>query len=421
MRDRRRAPRRSAIWPARVAGAIILICAVVVAIFDSLPVRMARLSVFDAFQRAAPREMAGPSVDPVTVVGIDEKSLASLGQWPWPRTRLADLAKRLVDMGARVVAFDMVFAEKDRWSARAGAGGDAAFATAIKGRPVVLGMAGAAAGTGDAARAYPGRTVALDGPGSLGHLPWVGHLVRDIPELEQNAAGLGALVLFDDGDGIVRRVPTVFRTPAGVVPSLFIEALRVGKGKGGLRIEADMAGLQAIHLDGGPAIATDAYGCVWPRFSRQENREILPAVDVLNGTIRAERIAGRYVLVGVTAAGIGDVRVTPLRQVVPGVEIHVQALEDALSGRLLLRPNYLSGIELACLIVSGLLAILSFTVCYGGLLLPALVAEVAALGWLSWSLFVGRHLLFDVSLSIATVLVLFAAIVVLRPSRGGRW
>lgn len=421
MRDRRKAPRRSATWPARVAGAIVLIGAMVVAIFEPFPVDRVRLLVFDLLQRAAPRETVKPWANPVVVVGIDEKSLANLGQWPWPRARLADLTGRLADRGARVVGFDIVFAEADRWSMQTGAGGDAAFAAAIEGRPVVLGMGAKPADARAAIRPYPGRTVAIDGQHSLRHLLRVEGLLRNIPEPERRAAGLGAFLLFNDGDGITRRVPTVLRTPEGVVPSFFAEALRVGLGAKGLRVEDGMSGLQAIRFDGGPTIATDSDGTVWPYFSRLENREILSAVDVLDGAIGRERIAGRYVLVGGTAAGLGDVRVSPLGQWIPGVEIHAQALEGALGGTLLVRPGYLIGAEFVCLVISGLLAILGFTVCSAVLLLPALMAEVAALGWLSWSLFVGRHLLFDVSLSVVTVFVLFAVIVAVRQSRTGHW
>ena len=51
---------------------------------------------------------------PVTIVDIDEKSLAKFGQWPWPRTRIADLVINLTKLGAVAIAFDIVFSEPDR-------------------------------------------------------------------------------------------------------------------------------------------------------------------------------------------------------------------------------------------------------------------------------------------------------------------
>ena len=414
MGEGRKASRRRTVWSGRVVGAAVLACAVAAALFQPFPVNEIRLLAFDFLQRATPREAVKGSASPVVVVGIDEKSLAVLGQWPWPRTKLADLAGRLAGMGARVVAFDVLFAEADRRGAPGDDNGDAAFAAAIKDRPIVLGMGVESTGPQRGADPYPGMTVAVDGADGLRALWEWRRLVRNIPDLERNAAGLGVFLLDGDGDGIARRVPTVFRTPAAMVPSFFVEALRVGTGKEGPRVKTGRGGLQTFRFDGGPAVATDAGGHVWPHFGRLENREFLSAADILAGTVGPERVAGRYVLVGATAMGLGDVRFTPLRQAVPGVEIHAQALESVLAGDLLVRPGYMIGAELVSLVVTGLLGILLFPVCRAGLLLPALAGGVAVLAGLSGGLFAGRHLLFDVTLSIATWLALFMMIVALR-------
>ena len=68
---------------------------------------------FDLYQRASPRP---PGNSPIRIVDIDEKSLAKIGQWPWPRTTVARLIDRLAEAGAAVVAFDIDFAEPDRTS-----------------------------------------------------------------------------------------------------------------------------------------------------------------------------------------------------------------------------------------------------------------------------------------------------------------
>src|SRR5205823_1296710 len=72
------------------------------------------LPAFDIYQRAAPRE--APEDAPVVIVDIDESSLKQLGQWPWPRTVLAQLVDKLRDAGAAVIAFDVLFTEPDRTS-----------------------------------------------------------------------------------------------------------------------------------------------------------------------------------------------------------------------------------------------------------------------------------------------------------------
>src|SRR5579863_4983822 len=69
--------------------------------------------VFDQFQRFKPRPYQSA---PVRILDIDDESLARVGQWPWPRTRVAQLVDRLRQLGAKSIAFDVVFAESDRTS-----------------------------------------------------------------------------------------------------------------------------------------------------------------------------------------------------------------------------------------------------------------------------------------------------------------
>ena len=98
---------------ARLLCVAILVGFAVLRVLDPAPLEELRVRVFDAFQRIDPRIK---QARPVTIVDIDERSLADprLGQWPWPRTRIADIVNNLTRMGAVVIAFDVVFAEPDR-------------------------------------------------------------------------------------------------------------------------------------------------------------------------------------------------------------------------------------------------------------------------------------------------------------------
>ncbi len=81
---------------------------------DPYPVQFLRLKTFDFYQQQKPREIPPPQGKPVTIIDLDEESLAEIGQWPWPRTTVAKLIQNLTQMGAALVAFDIVFAEPDR-------------------------------------------------------------------------------------------------------------------------------------------------------------------------------------------------------------------------------------------------------------------------------------------------------------------
>ena len=104
-------------WFARRVGYARLLCLALLVGFaalrvaDPAPVEEIRVRTFDAFQRIDPRKK---TIRPVTIVDIDDKSLEKLGQWPWPRTRIADLVTELTRLGAVVIAFDAVFSEPDR-------------------------------------------------------------------------------------------------------------------------------------------------------------------------------------------------------------------------------------------------------------------------------------------------------------------
>src|ERR1700692_242941 len=104
-------------WFARRFGYARLLCLALLIglaalrIADPAPVEELRVRTFDTFQRIDPR---AKTAKPVTIVDIDEKSLAQFGQFPWPRTRIADLVASLTRLGAVVIAFDVIFAEPDR-------------------------------------------------------------------------------------------------------------------------------------------------------------------------------------------------------------------------------------------------------------------------------------------------------------------
>src|SRR4030088_2653733 len=96
---------------ARLLCVGLLIGLAALRIADPAPIEELRVRTFDTFQVIDPRKK---TAKPVTIVDIDEKSLAKLGQWPWPRTRIADLVTNLTRLGAVVIAFDIIFAEPDR-------------------------------------------------------------------------------------------------------------------------------------------------------------------------------------------------------------------------------------------------------------------------------------------------------------------
>src|SRR4029453_13156361 len=216
---------------------------------------------------------------------------------------------------------------------------DQIFADAIKASRVVLGESGLPEEI-----ALLDKTLPVTGIAMLGEEPQrfmfdFPGLLRNVPVLEHAAAGRGLFTIRPERDGIVRRVPMVMVAQGVVMPSLTFEMLRVASGSSTILIKTDKAGIQSVAVKGF-AIPTDANGHFGVPSPRRDPSLYVPAVDVLDGRVPQDRIAGKLVLIGTSAIGLNDIKTTPVSPAMPGVEIHAQVLESALTGAVVTQPNY---------------------------------------------------------------------------------
>lgn len=349
----------------RPAGAALAAVLIALLLFTELtPERTLRHGLFDRYQRWQPRERIG---DGVVIVEIDERSLDALGQWPWPRQQVTQLVRQIAAQGPAALGIDILFAEPDRLSPRRLAhtlaevgldegqlaripDSDEQLAAALQTLPVVLGI-GALADATTLAQGVPYRPMILQGGGDAARFaPPYAAALRSLELIDRAAAGHGVLNPLAEG-GVVRRVPTLVNIGGDLVPGLATEILRVLGGDGLLRVQLRPDGIAAVGV-GGLRIPTDADGSWWLHFSRWTERPSISAVDLLRGTAPADLLRGRVVLLGYTALGLQDTVYTPLGPM-PGVEVHAEALDNAIDGRLLQRPPW------APLLEAGLLALLA--------------------------------------------------------------
>ena len=212
---------------ARAVCIVLLFALVPLRVIDPRPLEEVRLRAFDLFQVLRPREQ---TARPVVIVDIDEASLKEIGQWPWPRTVVADLVNRLNALGAVVIGFDVVFPEPDRMSPAVAAesfrgidaetreklaglpSNDEVLAQAIKEARVVVGQAGSAIPAPRSQAEMALQTgFAVKGPDPAPFLVKFAGLLRNVPAIEGAAAGRGLFSINPERDGIVRRVPVVIR------------------------------------------------------------------------------------------------------------------------------------------------------------------------------------------------------------------
>jgi adenylate cyclase len=392
--------------------------------WDPIPVETVRLRVFDIYQELSPR--AAKSY-PAIIVDIDEKSLARFGQWPWPRSLLAELVDRLKAAGVAAIAFDAVFAEPDRLAPenlarelrglppdaaealRALPGGDAVFAAALARAPSVLGRAALAIGQEGPPRSgpAPAAPVAELGGDPKPSLLQFGALVRNRDELERAARGAGVFSLPPERDNIVRRVPAAIVVDGRVYPALAIEMLRIATGQGAFAIRSNAAGIDSVVV-AGVRIPTDERGRIWLHFADPNPARYVSVADVMAGAVEPGRLARRLAILGTSAAALGDIKATAAGRPMPGVEVHIQLLEMILAGTHLTRPNYALGAELAMLVIAGLVVIVLLPMAGAKWALGVAVAEVAALAGASWHLFAAEGLLFDVTYPAVAAFALYS-------------
>jgi adenylate cyclase len=417
---------------AAMIGLLLLVNFVLLRILDPLPLETLRLRSFDILQTMRPRQS---TERPVVIVDLDDASLKALGQWPWPRTLLADLVLRLDELGAAAIGFDIVFPEPDRMSpdsvaaslrglddeTRAGLrllpSNDQVFAEALRRSRVVLGQSGlptrgrpTADEAADARAPRVQTHLAILGPDPSGSLVTFPRLLENVPVLDAAAAGRGLISMKPERDAIVRRVPLVSVADGVVLPALSIETLRVATQSDTLLLRGSAVGVSGVVI-AGFEIPTDANGQLWPGFTPHDPARYVSAVDVLEGRVAAGSLAGKLVLVGTSAVGLLDIRATPLDATIPGVEIHAQVIENILGQSALLRPGFavlaeIGGTVLVSLAIVGI----SHFVGAGALFLVG--GTIAGLlGGIVWYSFATERYLFDLSFPfLATFSVYFVTV-----------
>jgi adenylate cyclase len=230
------------------------------------------------------------------------------------------------------------------------------------------------------------------------------------------AAGLGVASLDLEGAGVARRLPLLWSDGTAPQPTLALEALRVAQGASTLVLLGDAAGgLEAVRV-GEFTIPTGPGGEMWLYY-----RPLAPESQVSAAALLADdyarlapELAGHIVLVGVSAAGLLDIRASALGEAVPGVSIHLQALEQMLTGNFLDRADWVTGLELLLVALAGALVVLAllFTGPLTGLLVSLLAAvAVTVAGWLA---FAEWGILLDPGFALFALLVTYAAMAFFR-------
>ncbi|MBI5888129.1 MAG: adenylate/guanylate cyclase domain-containing protein [Deltaproteobacteria bacterium] len=322
-----------------------------------LYLKLSPLEVFEAKLYDYRVKMRGqlPSDEKVVIAAIDEKSIEKLGRWPWSRDKIAELVNKLNAAGAEIIVFDVIFSETEA--------NDPQLAAAINDAGnVVLPIVFQFDKKSPASTASDPRLKHASAS-TRGLNPFKGQAEEDIlasasyasvintdmfekyspiaaggvlspvPALIKEAAGLGHINMFPDNDGTLRWEALVIGYDGNVYPSAPLKAasMYLGVPRGNIVLNAT----EGVQL-GKRYLPTDRFGRMLINYyGKNQTFKHISISDIIDGSAAPKDLAGKVVLIGATAVGIYDLRVTPLSPAMPGIEKHASVIESVIDNRLI--------------------------------------------------------------------------------------
>ena len=341
-------------WTALLTLALV----VGIRIADPTFVESVRLRYFDTLV-TQPREVLAP--DNIVTVNIDETALDKYGQWPLPRVNYAEIIEDLYHRNASLVVLNVLMAERDR------TGGDKDLSAALKNYPVILPSVPSNK-TKNTPR-VPGSAVL--GPEWLDQIVTYPGLIANVPQLENNAAGVGIVNTLPEVDGVNRRMPLIVTVDNKLYPSIAIETLRVAAGDSTFQVKLFEGGVEKMRIPKFGPISTDNLGRIWIDWSQTNKSYSL--------TDLPKDFGGAIVVVGPTAAGISNPVPTAKGAVFPH-QLQAAVITTMANGITIQRPDWSDGAEIIALAVLGIALLFLTRWTYVGLAFGISIVVISILG-----------------------------------------
>jgi len=316
-----------------------------------------------------------PKSDSVVIIDIDEKSLQSLGQWPWSRDILSKILRNLSDKEIAIIGLDIVFAEEDRTSPhnifkkldikRENIPNyDFEFAQTVASTPTILGYQfefskNKVINEHISKEAPSIQTIFIERNKKLGenHLLEAHGTILNIPVIQDNSYSSGFFNNIQDESGIVRSVPLIISYDDEIYPSLALETLRIALGIKKIYINYDENGVVNLQLNDF-IIPTDRHGRLLINFRGKEKTfNYISALDIYNDDFKKEDIENKIALIGTSAAALMDLRATPFESIFPGVEVHANAIDNIIAKDFLYSPSWADGANIFIIFLTIILVV----------------------------------------------------------------
>jgi adenylate cyclase len=342
--------------------------------------------------------------DTVLIAAIDEKSIDRLGRWPWSRDKIARLVEKLNSAGAEIIVFDVIFSESEKNDKLLGSAINSAGNVIL---PIVFDF--------ERDSAMPENDLLLSSAFTSienhemfnKYNPIMSKRVLiPVPEIIQNVMGLGHINMFPDSDGTLRWESLIIGYKGYLYPSITLQAAAFYLGIPHEKIVVKAA--EGIQL-GRRFIPTDRWGRMLINYyGTNQSFKHISISDIIEGNIEPDDLQGKIVLIGATAVGIYDLRVTPFSPAMPGVEKHANVISSILQNRFLMRSP--QSINLIVLLLSGcLLSVLlpKFRAAGGSTITIVLLLIILASGYY---MFAYKGLWMNVTYPSINILLIFISV-----------
>jgi len=321
---------------------ITLIILIIVKFQSPTFVESIKLRYFDTLITSQPETQ-----NTIHTVNIDESALEKYGQWPFSRDVYADIIKDLYNRGAGLVVFNVLMPEKDR------SGKDSVLAETLKEYPVILSNVGSDINKNQAKN--PGAVMIGDPDGKVIEYPGI---IANIPELENEAYGVGLTSTLPEIDGVNRRIPLVIKSGEHLYPSIGLEVLRVLAQDPSFQIKFHDYGIEKLRIPQFGIIPTDNIGRVWIDWQQKGISHSL--------TDLPDNFESSIVIVGTTASGIANPISTSVGEVWPH-EVQTSIIATLFNQVNIQRPDWADGAEILVTIVLSLIILILSRWTYVGL------------------------------------------------------
>ena len=359
-----------------------------------------------------------PKNDNIVIIDIDEKSLKTLGQWPWSRNILSKILENLNSAEIAIIGLDIVFAEEDRTSPHKIfeqynikkeniPNYDFEFAQTIVSTPTILGYQFEFVDKEFINKNAPSiQTIFIEKNKKAGekYLIEAKGTILNIPVIQDNSYSSGFFNNIPDDSGIIRSVPLILSYDDEIYPSLALETLRIALGIKKIVINYDQNGVENLILDNF-IIPTDRHGRILVNFRGKEKTfKYISALDIYNNNFKAEEIKDKIALIGTSAAALMDLRATPFESVFPGVEVHANVIDNILNKDFLFKPSWIEAINIS------LIFILSFFIYFIIRKIPIILTPLFIFVSLYLTFYINYFILFKHGLVINTLFPLITII-----------